>query len=219
MSAYRSFDRFVVDHLGEGHKADDVRDAINLVASKQRLPGSCANVRIAFDSSLEHAGSYEGGDEPVILLDPSTDSLRETLVHEVAHYMDDVLCQESESGVDGSLSDAPDFVAWLEAAALSEQVTQWLGIRKQVWAKMVFSTTGESIFDWAEYLLAPAELWARGYVQFLAEWSGDAALQQSVKTGAPPHEPAYPVYWTETDFRPIGEAIRQILINRTGYKP
>jgi hypothetical protein len=58
-----------------------------------------------------------------------------------------------------------------------------------------------------EYLLDPAELWARSYAQFVALESGDAAMLAAVRTSTMSGGAALPSQWEAATFGPVQDAI------------
>jgi hypothetical protein len=126
-----------------------------------------------------------------------------TTVHEVGHFLDNSAI--GGTGNFASRAKFPDMQAVIDAAEQTARIQELRDAR----SKSRSSRYREKL----DYLLDPAEVWARAYAQYIAQASSNATLLNDLKN----MRAAEPMKgWTDEDFKPIATAI-ETLFTKLGW--
>lgn len=158
-----------------------------------------------------------GGKPSHISLRPDTPGQSFTLAHEVGHWLDlDGMFVKGEFSTE-SRFEHPALQAVFKAMFDSEAGEQLFRKRRELARAISAGDAYEERFlrpqlDYLEYLLDDRELWARAYSQWVATRSGDGEMLYGLNLARNGVPPDVPYQWTDEDFRPIGEAIDQLMV-------
>ncbi|NKY99636.1 hypothetical protein [Nocardiopsis alborubida] len=190
--------------IPDGTPADvllEIRGAIDLVSQVHSFPDGMEP--IVFDSrelGSGRMGSYDRATR-TITFDPSLPNMRETLVHEIGHVIDNAMHGErtgSRHGLASAMPSTPEMREWASAVRNSPQVRELRSM---------------PVTGYSRYMRLPQELWARSYAQWIAQRTGDPRLQSEIRSHL--SQPGIEGYrqWAEDDFRPVASALDAVFEN------
>ncbi len=190
--------------IPDGTPADvlvEIRGAIDLVSQVHSFPDGMES--IVFDSrelGPGRMGSYDRATR-TITFDPSLPNMRETLVHEIGHVIDNAMHGErtgSRHGLASAMPSTPEMREWASAVRDSPQIRE-LG--------------SMPVTGYSRYMRLPQELWARSYAQWIAQRTGDPRLRSEIRSHL--SQPGIEGYrqWAEDDFRPVASALDAVFEN------
>lgn len=217
---------------GGGLIGREVREALDRIDGIHAMPDGIPGVTVhQLIESSDNLGQFttlvsDPGGPRFIGIRPGLDAgqVRATVAHEVGHYFDwgDF---DTPVGVFGTgvgryqggwvLSEVSEgFAPVMEAIQATPEYNSLRNALDALFTGDTPLTTGMSVGERArmvkvfEYLLDPAELWARSYAQFVALESTDAAMLAAVRKSTISRGASVPVQWEATTFGPVQDAIR-----------
>jgi hypothetical protein len=185
-------------------------DRIHAIRSLPKIP-----IVDSYNDTVPSAGGFVSREDEPVEIDVNTykdfaPTAMLTFVHEIGHFID--LAALGTVGVFATLEGDALLSDWRPAVEATNAVRT---MRRQRDAGSVVVQTPEGPLDvavgmrHAEYLLAPDELWARSYAQYIAEKSLDTELIAALDLMRPPAVigQIYPAQWDAEDFAPVKHAI------------
>lgn len=147
-------------------------------------------------------------------IDLSTTSKNQALsiAHEMGHYFD--LQSIGRKGSMATAQSSSPLTEVLEIAEKTDAIKTMIGYlqnRSIVQDGQRLPLTKKAI-ETLEYLLDPAEIWARAYAQFIANRSSSVAMKDQLKKLLVNH-PVFKVQWEQNDFAALEKAIEKMMID------
>ena len=180
--------------------------AIDRLHSDGRLPV----IPVVRSNSTKRLGGYHfrvNGPAVRISLSAGGAYKEMTLVHEIGHFLD----HHGLPGDGFSSGRADALEGWRRAVLSSPEIR---GIQDRLMevraARDVPRSRKVAYGNYLNYLLDPAEMWARSYAQWVAVRSGDPVLSQQLAAMVGRHSPrggAVMTQWDGTTFEPIAREI------------
>lgn len=216
-----------------GQIATEVNDALEAINRVHLMPEGIPGVTVhQLSPTADNLGQFTS-----LLTDPEgpryiairpggpAGQIRSTVAHEVGHYFD---WGDFDTPV-GTFGTGVGRYVPTRGWVLSEVSEGFAPVMEAIQATPEYNTlrvvldglvSGDStlvqglgaaqraqMIESLEYLLDPAELWARSYAQFVALESGDAAMLAAVRTSTMSGGAALPAQWEAATFGPVQDAI------------
>jgi len=189
-------DRIIIPKTGQ--LAAYAEETLAQIEQLHRLPASAREIPMRAVPKARYEGVFDPGPNWRIQIKSTTDTPLTTITHELGHYFE----HQVAGGIPGAMTH-PAFEPWREAV----QQTRAFG---QIYLEAM-RTRGR----YQNYLLHPAEMFARSYAQWVAE-SGNVKMMQEIKHRRDTNR--LPIQWDDYDFLPISQAFNEV-IERLGLKP
>jgi hypothetical protein len=191
-------------------RALGIIDRIHIVRSLPKIP-----IHNSYNDTVPSAGGYVSREDESVSIDINTfkdfaPTAMLTFIHEIGHFLDHAAL--GSPGVFATLAGDPLLNGWRRAVE-STDAAQALRHRKTAGTVVIQTPDGPVEVTvgrrHAEYLLAPDELWARSYAQYIAAKSMDTRLISAIDLTRPPAAlgQIYPAQWDAEDFAPVSQAI------------
>ena len=144
------------------------------------------------------------GERAVTIRFRGNDASELSIAHEVGHWLDHIgIASDTRFASQGAAQPDSDLAAWWQAVQASDALRQ---IRE-------WTPTRLADIEHRRYLLGAHEIFARSYSQFIAEMSGNKAMNRQIARVLA-GETNYKTFqhWTPEDFTPIREALRALFV-------
>lgn len=204
----------------KGVRKAGITSAIDAIAQVHTLPESPTpnkTLAIAFGRTSNNAsGSFRYFPNrdippPNLVLSSSLDDAGEigfTLLHELGHWIDYTYLDlpRNITVFGDKFVDIFPVLEKVKETSLWKSYETMLADRKLSAVKREFLT---------EYLMTPAEVWARVYSQYIAEQSGNSGLITALERGqvrGPAR--AIPDQWKDEDFAPVRNALQALFVKK-----
>jgi len=171
--------------------------------------------KLVFESMENHLGVYNAALGRIgINADIFTWDLKETVIHEVGHMIDN---RVFGYGLLLGSADLSEMKIWRKAIEKSDSFKHWKHLNRA--GQFNVPTPSGKMrsvsvsFDYLkEDILKQEELWARSYVQYVATKTKNKALLEKILYEFEDDIYGYRAgYWSEEDFKPIYRAIENLL--------
>ncbi|CAL9519954.1 hypothetical protein SUDANB121_03834 [Nocardiopsis dassonvillei] len=178
------------DLLGE------IRVSVDLLSQVHRFPDDMSEITFKRNELRPGASGEFVPIKRLIILDPSDEYVREDIVHEIGHAVDQAGDRTTRLGL-GSMS-----------ARLSPAMRNFLEVVKNSPEFQEINSQPRSRY--VEYLTSPQELFARSYSQWITGKTGDSMLREKLDINR-----SLPGFdrnrqWSDDNFRPIEEALEGV---------
>lgn len=177
--------------------------------------GDLAPVPVKFAKMTSRHGHYKSQGRTPIEIKVSTVSPHphQTLAHEVGHWLDGQVLGISRAQSHYAADHLPDrfkkfFDTVQQSDAYKGLVDLYAGRRKLSYIDAGKVIEFHADRGYLKYTLKGNEIWARSYAQYVAMRSADPVLLAELAADL---KSAYPIQWAHDDFKPIAEAIDEIL--------
>lgn len=175
-----------------------IRDrASQLITARHKLPDGLPRVPLQRLPNTELAQSIQGDFLPRkpyrIRVHPSADNPTMTLCHEFGHYLDRLLFG-TRNGF-GTHNPTPEMRAVLDALDATNSVKKLRQLAES-------GAAPQGLRRWAKYALAPHELFARAYAQWVGV--GDPEIRELSRQRA---RSALPTQWSDDEFAETARAL------------
>jgi hypothetical protein len=194
-------------------RALGIIDRIHIVRSLPKIP-----IHNSYHDTVPSAGGFVSREDEPVSIDINTfkdfaPSATLTFIHEIGHFLDHAAL--GRPGVFATLAGDSLLDGWRRAVESTDAVQ---ALRQRSTAGTVVIQTPDGPVKetvgrrHAQYLLAPDELWARSYAQYIAEQSMDIGLIRALDLTRPPAVigQIYPAQWSAEDFVPVRQAIETL---------
>jgi hypothetical protein len=185
-------------------------DRIHATRSLPKIP-----IHDSYNDTVPSAGGFVSREDEPVSIDINTfkdfaPTAMLTFFHEIGHFLDHAAL--GWPGVFATLAGDSLLDGWRRAIESTDAVQ---ALRQRSIAGTVVIETPDGTVEetvgrrHARYLLAPDELWARSYAQYIAEQSMDTILIRALDLTRPPAVigQIYPAQWRAEDFAPVRQAI------------
>lgn len=135
-----------------------------------------------------------------------------TFLHEMGHLIDYVVVgkEQAYGTLLSRFNTPPHWETFWSAVAQS----RWFGVTHSIYSMLKSSGMERELIGQLEYLLHPAEMWARAYSQYIAGRSGSDLLARellAIPTYGNLGNAMLGVQWEDDDFRNVGAAVEAVL--------
>lgn len=184
---------------------NEVERGIAAIESVHKVPKSIGKTRVGQTNQLGVDGSYNRRNH-YIEINPAAPDLAGTFIHEFGHFLDH---QDFDLPGINSSQDSPAFEDWRKAVRSTNAIKHLQSLRGKNTAIGRDGVERPVNQSYVEYLLRGREVWARSYRQYIAYKTNERGIINALKVDLA--DPMYRIHWEEDDFKPVSQAMADIL--------